>query len=43
MRRRHEDLLIFGAPEIGEAEITRVIEVLRSGWLGSGPRADGLR
>jgi dTDP-4-amino-4,6-dideoxygalactose transaminase len=38
MRRRREDLLIFGAPEIGEAEIASVIEVLRSGWLGSGPR-----
>jgi len=38
MRRRREDLLVFGAPEIGEAEITSVIEVMRSGWLGSGPR-----
>jgi len=43
MRRRREDFLIFGAPEIGEAEITNVIEVLRSGQLGSGPRAGGLR
>ena len=38
MRRRREDLLVFGAPEIGEAEIASVIEVMRSGWLGSGPR-----
>jgi len=38
MRRRREDFLIFGAPEIGEAESTSVIEVLHSGWLGSGPR-----
>jgi hypothetical protein len=29
MRRRCEDLLIFGAPEIGEAEITGVIEAVR--------------
>lgn len=38
MRRRREDFLVFGAPEISEAEITSVIEVLRSGWLGTGPR-----
>jgi dTDP-4-amino-4,6-dideoxygalactose transaminase len=43
MRRRREDLLIFGAPEIGEAETTSVIEVLRSGWLGSGRRMVGFR
>lgn len=30
--------LIFGAPQIGEAEITEVVECLRSGWLGTGPR-----
>jgi dTDP-4-amino-4,6-dideoxygalactose transaminase len=43
MRRRREDLLIFDAPEIGEAESTSVIEVLRSGWLGSGRRMVGLQ
>jgi dTDP-4-amino-4,6-dideoxygalactose transaminase len=30
--------LIFGAPEIGEAEISEVEACLRSGWLGTGPR-----
>jgi dTDP-4-amino-4,6-dideoxygalactose transaminase len=30
--------LIFGAPAIGEEEITEVEACLRSGWLGTGPR-----
>jgi dTDP-4-amino-4,6-dideoxygalactose transaminase len=30
--------LIFGAPFIGEAEIQEVVDTLRSGWLGTGPR-----
>lgn len=30
--------LIFGAPCIGEDEISEVEAVLRSGWLGTGPR-----
>lgn len=30
--------LVFGAPDIGEAEIAEVEAVLRSGWLGTGPR-----
>lgn len=30
--------LVFGAPLIGECEITEVETVLRSGWLGTGPR-----
>ncbi len=30
--------LIFGAPSIGEGEIAEVEAVLRSGWLGTGPR-----
>jgi hypothetical protein len=43
MRRHREGFLIFGAAEIGGAESTSVIEVLRSGWLGSDPRVGGLR
>jgi hypothetical protein len=43
MRRRREDFLVFGAPEIGEAEIMNVVEVRGSGRLGSGPRVGGLR
>ncbi|GGA25448.1 DegT/DnrJ/EryC1/StrS family aminotransferase [Dyella nitratireducens] len=30
--------LVFGAPQIEEAEIDEVIACLRSGWLGTGPR-----
>lgn len=36
---RHPDpFLVFGAPQIAEAEIAEVQAVLRSGWLGTGPR-----
>ena len=30
--------LVFGSPQIGEEEIAEVEKVLRSGWLGTGPR-----
>lgn len=30
--------LVFGAPQIGEAEIAEVEACMRSGWLGTGPR-----
>ncbi|WP_233843747.1 DegT/DnrJ/EryC1/StrS aminotransferase family protein [Dyella sp. 2HG41-7] len=30
--------LVFGAPQIEEAEIDEVVACLRSGWLGTGPR-----
>lgn len=30
--------LVFGAPQIGNEEIAEVDAVLRSGWLGTGPR-----
>lgn len=30
--------MVFGAPAIGEEEIAEVEAVLRSGWLGTGPR-----
>jgi dTDP-4-amino-4,6-dideoxygalactose transaminase len=30
--------LVFGAPQIGDAEIDEVVACLRSGWLGTGPR-----
>ncbi len=38
MSGQREEFLVFGAPQIGEAEITEVVEVLRSRWLGTGPR-----
>ncbi|MCE5234344.1 MAG: DegT/DnrJ/EryC1/StrS family aminotransferase [Mizugakiibacter sp.] len=33
-----EPFLVFGAPDIAEAEIAEVEACLRSGWLGTGPR-----
>ncbi len=33
-----EEFLIFGSPLIGEAEIEEVVDCLRSGWVGTGPR-----
>jgi dTDP-4-amino-4,6-dideoxygalactose transaminase len=34
-----DQLLVFGAPLIGEEEIAEVVATLRSGWIGTGPRA----
>jgi dTDP-4-amino-4,6-dideoxygalactose transaminase len=33
-----DDFLIFGSPRIERAEIDAVVDVLESGWLGTGPR-----
>jgi dTDP-4-amino-4,6-dideoxygalactose transaminase len=33
-----EEFLVFGAPLIGEAEIAEVVDTLRSGWIGFGPK-----
>jgi dTDP-4-amino-4,6-dideoxygalactose transaminase len=33
-----EKFLVYGAPLIGEAEIAEVLDTLRSGWLGTGPK-----
>ena len=33
-----EDFLVFGSPMIGEAEIAEVVDSLRSGWIGTGPK-----
>lgn len=35
---KREHFLVFGSPDIGEEEIREVVETLRSGWLGTGPR-----
>lgn len=32
------DFIIFGAPDIGQAEIDEVVDCLRNGWLGTGPK-----
>lgn len=36
--RSKERFLVFGAPQIGDAEIEEVVASLRSGWLGTGPK-----
>jgi dTDP-4-amino-4,6-dideoxygalactose transaminase len=36
--RSKDNFLAFGEPLIGEAEITEVVDTLKSGWLGTGPR-----
>jgi dTDP-4-amino-4,6-dideoxygalactose transaminase len=33
-----EDFLVFGSPLIGEEEIAEVVDCLRSGWIGTGPK-----
>ncbi|MDK2957706.1 MAG: hypothetical protein PWQ57_3204 [Desulfovibrionales bacterium] len=33
-----KDFLVFGSPQIEQAEIDEVTECLRSGWWGAGPR-----
>ncbi|MGI8729649.1 MAG: DegT/DnrJ/EryC1/StrS family aminotransferase [Solirubrobacteraceae bacterium] len=33
-----DEFLVFGRPMIQEAEIADVVECLRSGWVGTGPR-----
>jgi dTDP-4-amino-4,6-dideoxygalactose transaminase len=34
-----DTFLVFGSPAIGEEEISEVVRVLRSGWIGTGPKA----
>lgn len=36
--RPPDRFLVFGAPLIGEAEIEEVVDSLRGGWLGTGPK-----
>ena len=38
LRPVREQMLVFGAPAIGEEEIAEVVATLRSGWIGTGPR-----
>ncbi len=33
-----QEFLVFGAPDIREAEIEEVVKTLKSGWLSTGPR-----
>lgn len=34
------EFLTFGRPSIGEEEIEEVVDSLRSGWIGTGPKVD---
>jgi dTDP-4-amino-4,6-dideoxygalactose transaminase len=34
-----DDFLVFGAPTISDDDIAEVVATLRSGWIGTGPRA----
>jgi dTDP-4-amino-4,6-dideoxygalactose transaminase len=35
-----EEFLVFGSPLIEEAEIAEVVDCLRSGWVGTGPKVN---
>ena len=37
-KSKRDQFLVFGAPLIGEPEIAEVMDTLRSGWLGTGPK-----
>jgi dTDP-4-amino-4,6-dideoxygalactose transaminase len=37
-----DEFLVFGAPVIGEEEIAEVVDSLRSGWIGTGPKVNSL-
>lgn len=38
-RSPRQEFLVFGAPLIGEEEIAEVVDTLRSGWIGFGPKS----
>src|SRR5438270_10670792 len=33
-----DSFLVFGSPTVGEEEIAEVVDSLRSGWIGTGPK-----
>jgi len=33
-----KDFLVFGKPKISKLEIKEVIDTLKSGWIGTGPK-----
>lgn len=37
-RPARSEFLVFGRPLIGDAEVAEVVDSLRSGWIGSGPK-----
>ncbi len=36
--RSRDRFLVFGAPQICDAEVEEIVATMRSGWLGTGPR-----
>lgn len=38
MKRVRDRFLVFGAPALGQEEIDEVVDSLKSGWLGTGPK-----
>jgi dTDP-4-amino-4,6-dideoxygalactose transaminase len=38
LTRIRDSFLIFGSPLIGEEEIAEVVDCLRAGWVGTGPK-----
>lgn len=38
--RKRKNFLVFGRPFIGESEIKEVVDTLRSGWWGTGPKTE---
>lgn len=38
--KKRKDFLVFGKPYIGEEEIAEVVDTLRSGWWGTGPKVE---
>jgi dTDP-4-amino-4,6-dideoxygalactose transaminase len=36
--RKRKDVLVFGAPDIRQPEIDAIVQVMKSGWLGTGPK-----
>ncbi len=37
-RAKNNEFLVFGAPDIHEEDIAEVVDSMRSGWLGTGPK-----
>ena len=35
---KRDEFLVYGNPAIEEAEIAEVVDSLRSGWIGTGPK-----
>ena len=35
-----DNFLVFGSPAIEQPEIDEVVDCLKSGWLGTGPRVN---